>query len=128
MSWPARIPRSCGRWPGLAEHRLGVARAGRAGRAEQWRHDRDHVDDLAVDVTRSAARDRESAAAQRAPAARLFRLGPGQLAAEMARGAWLHTSADPKLVFETPPDLMWDAAMRSLGINPGDLFVGRGVN
>ena len=54
--------------------------------------------------------------------------GPGQLAAEMSRGAWLHTSADPKLVFETPPDLMWDAAMRSLGINPGDVFAGRGVN
>jgi putative transcriptional regulator len=54
--------------------------------------------------------------------------GPGQLAAEMARGAWLHTAADPRLVFETPPDQMWDAAMRSLGVDPGDLFVGRGVN
>lgn len=54
--------------------------------------------------------------------------GPGQLAEEMARGAWLHTTADPKLVFETPPDQMWDAAMRSLGVNPADLFVGRGVN
>ena len=54
--------------------------------------------------------------------------GPGQLAQEMARGAWLHTSADPKLVFETPPDDIWDRAMKSLGINPRDLFTGRGVN
>jgi len=54
--------------------------------------------------------------------------GPGQLAREMAGGAWLHTAADPKLVFETPPGEMWDAAMRSLGVNPADLFVGRGVN
>jgi putative transcriptional regulator len=54
--------------------------------------------------------------------------GPGQLAQEMARGAWLHTSADPKLVFETPPDEMWDRAMKSLGINPRDLFTGKGVN
>ena len=54
--------------------------------------------------------------------------GPGQLATEMARGAWLHTSADPKLVFGTPPDEMWDTAMRSLGIDPRDLFTGRGVN
>jgi len=54
--------------------------------------------------------------------------GPGQLAAEMARGAWLHTAADPHLVFETPADKMWEAALRSLGVNPGDLFVGRGVN
>jgi putative transcriptional regulator len=54
--------------------------------------------------------------------------GPGQLAQEMARGAWLHTAADPKLVFETPPDEIWDRAMKSLGINPRDLFSGRGVN
>ena len=54
--------------------------------------------------------------------------GPGQLATEMARGAWLHTAADPTLVFGTPADEMWDTAMRSLGIDPRDLFTGRGVN
>jgi putative transcriptional regulator len=54
--------------------------------------------------------------------------GPGQLAAEMARGAWLHTAADPQLVFETPPDQIWEAAMKSLGVNPRDLFIGGGVN
>ena len=54
--------------------------------------------------------------------------GPGQLAQEMARGAWLHTDATPGLVFETPPDEIWDVAMKSLGINPRDLFTGRGVN
>jgi putative transcriptional regulator len=54
--------------------------------------------------------------------------GPGQLEAEMSRGAWLHASADPKLVFDTPPDQMWDRAMRSLGINPESLFASRGVN
>jgi putative transcriptional regulator len=53
---------------------------------------------------------------------------PGQLAHEMARGAWLHTSADPQLVFRTPADQMWETAMRSLGIDPRDLFTGRGVN
>ena len=54
--------------------------------------------------------------------------GPGQLANEMARGDWLHTSADPNLVFDTPPDEIWNTAVRSLGINPRDLFSGRGVN
>ncbi|HEY0253822.1 MAG TPA: YqgE/AlgH family protein [Kofleriaceae bacterium] len=54
--------------------------------------------------------------------------GPGQLAQEMARGSWLHTNADPKLVFETPPEDMWDAAIRALGVNPADLFASRGVN
>jgi len=54
--------------------------------------------------------------------------GPGQLEAEMSRGAWLHATADPKLVFDTPADDMWDSAMRSLGISPESLFVSRGVN
>ena len=47
--------------------------------------------------------------------------GPGQLATEMARGAWLHTAADPALVFGTPADEMWDTAMRTLGIDPAAL-------
>src|SRR5262249_24491869 len=38
--------------------------------------------------------------------------GPGQLESEMSRGAWLHAHADPKLVFDTPPDDMWETAMR----------------
>ena len=54
--------------------------------------------------------------------------GPGQLAHEMARGAWLHTAADPKLVFETQPEHMWEAGLRALGVNPKSLFSGRGVN
>jgi putative transcriptional regulator len=54
--------------------------------------------------------------------------GPGQLAAEMASGAWLHTAADPSLVFETPPDQIWNSALRKLGVDPRDLFIGRGVN
>ena len=54
--------------------------------------------------------------------------GPGQLEAEMARGAWLHATADPQLVFDTPADDMWDRAMKSLGISPESLFAGRGVN
>jgi putative transcriptional regulator len=101
---------------------VGVASAGPGGTIE-----------ITSTISLSTSPDRLRAIANQPP--RNVRLllgysgwGPGQLAAEMARGAWLHTSADPKLVFETPPDLMWDAAMRSLGINPGDLFVGRGVN
>jgi putative transcriptional regulator len=54
--------------------------------------------------------------------------GPGQLEAEMSRGAWLHHSADPKLIFDTPPADIWDSAMRALGIAPESLFSSRGVN
>jgi len=53
---------------------------------------------------------------------------PGQLENELAESAWLLSDVDADLVFHTPPDQMWDAAMRSLGINPADLFTGRGVN
>src|SRR5688572_3481086 len=42
--------------------------------------------------------------------------GPGQLAAEMARGAWLVADASPDLVFDTPADDMWNTAVRSLGV------------
>jgi len=54
--------------------------------------------------------------------------GPGQLAVEMARGDWLHTAADPQLVFDTPPDEIWATAVGSLGVDPRGLFTGRGVN
>lgn len=54
--------------------------------------------------------------------------GPGQLEAEMSHGAWLHASATPALVFDTPADDMWERALSSLGINPSSLFASRGTN
>ena len=54
--------------------------------------------------------------------------GPGQLEAEMARGAWLHASATPALVFDTPADDIWERALESLGIKPASLFASRGTN
>ena len=81
----------------------------------------------------STSPDRLRAIASRPP--RFIRLllgysgwGPGQLEAEMATGAWLHASAEPELVFETPAESMWETALSSLGISPQTLFAGRGVN
>jgi putative transcriptional regulator len=54
--------------------------------------------------------------------------GPGQLAEEMARGSWLHADADPELIFDTPPDELWQSALRSLGIDPETIVVGRGIH
>ncbi len=54
--------------------------------------------------------------------------GPGQLEEEMARGSWLHASATPSLVFDTPADDIWERALGSLGVNPSSLFAARGVN
>jgi putative transcriptional regulator len=53
---------------------------------------------------------------------------PGQLAAEMARGSWLHVDPDPALVFDTPADAMWQTALRSLGIDPENVVQSRGVH
>lgn len=54
--------------------------------------------------------------------------GPGQLAQEMARGAWLVADATPELVFDTPADDMWETAMRSLGIDPEAIVQSRGIH
>jgi putative transcriptional regulator len=41
--------------------------------------------------------------------------GAGQLAAELASGSWIICSADPRFVFDTSPDDVWEAVLRSLG-------------
>lgn len=88
---------------------------------------------ITSDISLSTSPDRLRTIAEQPP--RNIRLllgysgwGPGQLESEMARGAWLHASAEPELVFDTPADDIWESAMRSLGISPESLFVGRGVN
>jgi len=53
--------------------------------------------------------------------------GPGQLDAEIAASAWLTVPPDAALVFETPPDSMWETAIRSLGIDPMSLHEGSGL-
>ena len=53
--------------------------------------------------------------------------GPGQLDAELAASAWLTVPADAGLVFETPPEAMWERAIRSLGIDPMALQLGPGI-
>jgi putative transcriptional regulator len=53
---------------------------------------------------------------------------PGQLAAEMARGSWLHVDATPELVFEAPAERMWELAVRTLGIDPEAVVQGRGIH
>jgi putative transcriptional regulator len=54
--------------------------------------------------------------------------GPGQLASEMARGSWLHADADPDIVFDAPAGRMWEAALRSLGIDPDKIVQGVGIH
>jgi putative transcriptional regulator len=50
--------------------------------------------------------------------------GPGQLESELLQGAWLVAEADPRIIFETPIDSIWEAAVRSIGIDPDALLPG----
>jgi putative transcriptional regulator len=54
--------------------------------------------------------------------------GPGQLERELAQGAWLVAPVSPHLVFEEEKDRLWDAVVRSLGIEPATLIQTQGVN
>jgi putative transcriptional regulator len=44
--------------------------------------------------------------------------GPGQLDAELTASSWLTAPADPDLVFGVEPEVMWEMAIRGLGVDP----------
>jgi putative transcriptional regulator len=52
----------------------------------------------------------------------------GQLDEELAASAWLMAPVDADLVFETPPETMWEAAIRRLGADPSALQSSSGVH
>ncbi len=54
--------------------------------------------------------------------------GPGQLEAELRESAWLLGEVDTELIFGTPPDRMWETAIRRLGADPAALRMSRGVH
>jgi len=54
--------------------------------------------------------------------------GRGQLEAELEASAWLISEVDRDLIFNTPPELLWEAAIRRLGADPATLQMSRGVH
>lgn len=44
--------------------------------------------------------------------------GAGQLESEMQQGSWIPVDLDYSLVFDTPIDMRWEAALATLGIDP----------
>jgi putative transcriptional regulator len=52
----------------------------------------------------------------------------GQLEAEIEASAWLMSDVDREIIFKTPPDRMWDTAIRRLGADPSALQMSRGVH
>lgn len=51
-----------------------------------------------------------------------------QLEGELAASAWLTADVSRQLIFGTDPNAMWEAAIRSLGIDPYSLQSGGGVH
>ncbi|HYT67446.1 MAG TPA: YqgE/AlgH family protein [Vicinamibacterales bacterium] len=54
--------------------------------------------------------------------------GPGQLDEELAQSAWLLSDVDLDIIFDTPPDAMWETAIRRLGADPSSLTTSHGVH
>jgi len=54
--------------------------------------------------------------------------GPGQLERELTASAWLLSDVDSELVFNTPPECIWEAAIRRLGADPAMLQMSKGVH
>jgi putative transcriptional regulator len=54
--------------------------------------------------------------------------GPGQLEAELEESSWLISDVSAELIFSTPPERMWEAAIRRLGADPAALSRSRGVH
>jgi putative transcriptional regulator len=54
--------------------------------------------------------------------------GPGQLEAELDESSWLISDVDRDLLFNTPSDKLWEAAIRRLGADPAALHMSRGVH
>jgi putative transcriptional regulator len=89
--------------------------------------------DIVPGIMLSTSPERLRALAEKPPGKIRFVLGfsgwgPAQLEEELASGAWLNAQVTPELVFETPSAAMWEAALRSLGIEPTTLVPARGVH
>jgi putative transcriptional regulator len=54
--------------------------------------------------------------------------GAGQLDEELAQSAWLIMPVELDLIFEIPPTVSWETAIRRLGADPSLLQMGHGVH
>jgi putative transcriptional regulator len=53
---------------------------------------------------------------------------PGQLESELETSSWLMSDVDRRIIFDTPPEKMWESAIRRLGADPATLQMSRGVH
>ena len=52
--------------------------------------------------------------------------GAGQLEYEMSQNAWLNVGADPRIIFDVPPEARYPEALKLLGVDPIMLSGGAG--
>jgi putative transcriptional regulator len=53
---------------------------------------------------------------------------PGQLEHEIEEGSWIVGPADPQLVLDLAPDVIWNRSLRDLGIDPTAIVPGGDVS
>lgn len=54
--------------------------------------------------------------------------GPNQVESEIASGAWLFTELAKEAVLGTDPSALWETTLRSMGVDPAMLQMGKGFN
>lgn len=54
--------------------------------------------------------------------------GGGQLEAELAQGAWVVAPLSSEIVFDVPPDEMWEHVLRTMKIDPATLIATAGIH
>jgi putative transcriptional regulator len=54
--------------------------------------------------------------------------GPAQLERELTETAWVNSDVDADFLFETPPALMWEAALKRMHVTPATLAPAHGIH
>ncbi len=112
---------------GPVDQQRGWILVGEAPAAEEFRRIRD-----GLYLSTSPALLREVLEMRPAPRARVLAgyagWAPGQLDEELSQSAWLMSSIDLDVVFDTDASQMWETVIRRLGADPSALTTSHGVH
>lgn len=54
--------------------------------------------------------------------------GPAQLERELTETAWVNSDLSADFLFDTPPEEMWEAALKRIGVSPATLAAAPGIH